>query len=77
MQLKFDPTTKYGQLSYYDALVKPVAEAVKLANYKGQEVLFAMQAEMVSVMAEDGRGEGVCGSARRGASARIKSCLLR
>lgn len=39
----FDPTAKYGGVTYYDTVVKPTAEAVKMANYKGRPVYFAMQ----------------------------------
>jgi len=42
----FDPTAKYGGVTYYDTVVKPTAEAVAKANYKGRPVYFAMQAEM-------------------------------
>jgi hypothetical protein len=42
----FNPIQKYGAFSYYDSVLKPTAEAVKMANYKGGEVYFAMQAEM-------------------------------
>jgi len=42
----FNPIAKYGGVSYYDTVVKPTADAVKAANYKGGEVYFAMQAEM-------------------------------
>jgi hypothetical protein len=37
---------RFGALSYWDALVKPAAAAVKDANFRGAPVLFAMQAEM-------------------------------
>jgi hypothetical protein len=39
----FNPIAKYGGVTYYDTVVKPTAEAVKLANYKGKPVYFAMQ----------------------------------
>lgn len=39
----FNPIQKYGAHTYYDTVVKPTAEAVKGANYKGGEVYFAMQ----------------------------------
>jgi hypothetical protein len=39
----FNPIQKLGAFSYYDSVLKPTAEAVKMANYKGGEVYFAMQ----------------------------------
>jgi hypothetical protein len=39
----FNPIQKYGAFSYYDSVLKPTADAVKMANYKGGEVYFAMQ----------------------------------
>jgi hypothetical protein len=39
----FNPIQKYGAHTYYDTVVKPTADAVKGANYKGGEVYFAMQ----------------------------------
>lgn len=39
----FNPIAKYGGVTYYDTVVKPTAEAVKMANYKGKPVYFAMQ----------------------------------
>lgn len=39
----FNPIQKYGGVTYWDTVVKPTADAVKMANYKGKEVYFAMQ----------------------------------
>ena len=44
--LIFDPSRKYGALSYWEALVKPTALAIKDANFKKRGVFFSMQAEM-------------------------------
>lgn len=44
--LIYDPYKKYGQMSYWEGVVRPVARAVKEANYKKRDVYFAMQAEM-------------------------------
>jgi hypothetical protein len=42
----FNPSVKYGSMTYWDAIAKPTAEAVRKANYRKREVYFAMQAEM-------------------------------
>jgi hypothetical protein len=39
----FNPSGNYGGSTYYETVLKPTAEAVKMANYKGREVYFAMQ----------------------------------
>lgn len=44
--LIYDPTTKYGSLSYMEGVVKPVAQAVKDANWRKRDTYFALQAEM-------------------------------
>lgn len=44
--LIFDPSAKYGALSYWEALVKPTALAIRDANFKKRGVYFSMQAEM-------------------------------
>ena len=46
-QLKFDPYKPYGKLSYFQAVVKPLATAMKVANWRKKDVYFSMQAEMV------------------------------
>ncbi|KAF8071087.1 UBP4 [Scenedesmus sp. PABB004] len=42
----FNPNTKYGAMSFWDAVAKPTAQAIKDANYRKRDVYFAMQAEM-------------------------------
>jgi len=44
--LIFAPNQKYGQLSYWEGVVRPTAQAVKDANWRKRDVYFAMQAEM-------------------------------
>lgn len=42
----FNPNQKYGALSFWEAVAKPTAQAIKDANYRRRDVYFAMQAEM-------------------------------
>ncbi|KAF6265946.1 hypothetical protein COO60DRAFT_770702 [Scenedesmus sp. NREL 46B-D3] len=42
----FNPSQKYGALSFWEAVGKPTALAIKDANYKKRDVYYAMQAEM-------------------------------
>lgn len=44
--LVFEPFTRYGPLSYWEALVRPAAQAVRDANVNKAPVYFSMQAEM-------------------------------
>ncbi|GBF98347.1 hypothetical protein Rsub_11241 [Raphidocelis subcapitata] len=44
--LQFDPFTQYGQLSYWEALVRPAALAVRAANVAKAPALLSLQAEM-------------------------------
>ena len=44
--LIYAPNQKYGQLSYWEGVVRPTAQAVKDANWRKRDVYFAMQAEM-------------------------------
>jgi hypothetical protein len=44
--LVFNPSQKYGEVSYWEGVVRPAAEAVKDANVRKRDVYFAMQAEM-------------------------------
>lgn len=41
--MSFDPNQKYGAMSFWDAVGKPTAEAVRDANYKKRDVYYAMQ----------------------------------
>eukprot|EP00882_Tetradesmus_deserticola_P017054 GHRQ01018246.1.p1 GENE.GHRQ01018246.1~~GHRQ01018246.1.p1 ORF type:complete len:302 (+),score=102.60 GHRQ01018246.1:187-1092(+) len=42
----FNPNQKYGALTFWEAVGKPTALAIKDANYKKRDVYYAMQAEM-------------------------------
>eukprot|EP00877_Chromochloris_zofingiensis_P005846 jgi/Chrzof1/15262/UNPLg00656.t1 len=44
--LVFDPSAKYGAMSYFDAVIRPAANAIKQANSRGKEVYISLQAEM-------------------------------
>lgn len=39
----FNPNQKYGALSFWEAVGKPTALAIKDANYKKRDVYYAMQ----------------------------------
>lgn len=39
----FNPNQKYGALSFWEAVAKPTAQAIKDANYRRRDVYFAMQ----------------------------------
>jgi hypothetical protein len=43
----FNPNQKYGALSFWEAVGKPTALAIKDANYKKRDVYYAMQVRPV------------------------------
>lgn len=44
--LVFDPSAKYGAMSYFDAVIRPAANAIKQANSRGKEVYISLQVQL-------------------------------
>jgi hypothetical protein len=45
----FNPLQKYGAMTFWEAVGKPTALAIKDANYKKRDVYYAMQVRAVGV----------------------------